>query len=354
MLEMCKKEVVKCELESCEYHDTCLIHKILSNGSFWMTDAYPAKSIGAYSIPFRFIATDKLSKQSKYVVLEEIVKSVIENKVPNLLKVVPKSEIQSITTLQMKELNFIDIHNKQTVPRPKKQFVVETGINRSTRTTTGINKPHNVPEQGFLFAYEGIRPGSVFSALVYTTDDDIYSVLKNLNGETIRIGRGKSRGYGLCKLYIQEYPFTIEKRTSEVLTFVNNGYLAAITLTPLFVLDVSSDGIVSKILFDPEAAIENAAKLIELHIDKIPKVTLAGIIGTTMYVGGWSNVKNQPNTRVRALAPGSLLILKVNEELDSNMAQALVALEIAGITNFKGLGFGMMMFVDYINFKNGS
>jgi len=255
-----------------------------------------------------------------------------------------EGKVCGLSTFAPLKNQFFCLTNGKLIPAPKRQQKVSVAIDRKSGTS----------EEGFLFLYDGIRPGFVFKSQVTVADDNLATFIAHQNKSEVFIGRGKSRGFGLIELEITPINIDLKKRASEIKKYSvdENNYLIGITLSPVFDFVLGDGTIVTTGHIDLAKAANNAAKIVGLDVEFDNTVESEQIFGENIRVGGWSLLALQPKTRFYAVDAGAVYIFKLDRELSDNSALTLATLEQVGYTPIKMSGFGIFRFVNSSLFKN--
>ena len=161
-----------------------------------------------------------------------------------------------------------------------------SGISTISVEMVAISKKTRSGRHGLVYTYEAIRPGTKYYSLIVgeeTIINQLLDTLKTIHGGHIllRVGRATSRGYGLVELRFNEAQKLLEEIDQ---AYENCSTMYA--LSPFFYDDIGS-------------------KILEYNNITIKKTYSAG----TMIVRGWSRLYNKPTRIVRALKPGSLIVI---------------------------------------------
>jgi len=217
-------------------------------------------------------------------------------------------------------------------------------------TVTAINRNKWVAEEGMLYSFEGIREGTSFGSYLFTTDDKAGEAIEGLNGDYIRIGGGKSRGYGEVRVSVKSLSLKqyLNQRVKKIIGSIKDNYLIATVVTPLFNLKIDN-GII-KTYFDTNVNMfkETAEKAHQILTGqkKDFKINIGKIyvFGDTIRISGWSLKYDRRKPTMIAISPGSILCLKFSDSISVNDAEILVALEIIGYGSFSKIGYGKLYF----------
>ncbi|MHA1766099.1 MAG: RAMP superfamily CRISPR-associated protein [Promethearchaeota archaeon] len=220
----------------------------------------------------------------------------------------------------------------------------------TTLITPGINYYTKSSLEEYLFQYDIIEPESIFEA--YLTIESNNDVLNLLNNTTIRIGRGKSRGFGKINLKLEK--LDLEKKISEnkkvIQNYLKDNQLIIAAKTRIFSLELngtSKSGIVSNILIDLNKAISHVSqKLMGKKASINNTFILEGTIGDFSLISGWSLKSDQPKPHVPAANPGTLFkfLIKSSDQITQDILDLLAYMEFIGLNNYSQLGYNLMYY----------
>jgi len=184
----------------------------------------------------------------------------------------------------------------------------------SLRTSVGIDKKTGASKKGYLFSYETIEAGTIFTSEVIAKEK-VIEKLRRL--KKIFVGRGSSRGFGwVMTEFLTKEPLndavSRKREMVEKNLELTGGYLVVCARTPVFQIEQDESGmIISKPYLD---TINGEWELIKSK-------------GNTMQITGWSYASNFQKPRFLAAKPGTVFIYKAtNEEPDiSTLAEKMVS-----------------------------
>lgn len=337
----------KCE--NCEYQDNCEFYQIfykdvvsLTNGIF-LGDEDKIKCNNPDIVPTHpLIQECKVCRENK-----KYKSKTIENK----LKEWQKNKYV---------ISMCPICNKKTTMNP-----IDKNYCRNCCKTLGL------PERGFtisssidpvkgssltkyLFHYNYIQPGSVFqSYLVFKKNDEIFNLLQKLN--YLRIGRGKSRGFGKVKLKIEKIDLQEKiKRNKELINnMISKNNIIVVAKSHIFSLDIDSTIqdliLISKPVVDLNSALQYVNKQLNLNLSNINNLfSLKRTLGKIGIISGWSFKTQQPKPHIKSAVPGSLYLFEFDENnIDENIIEALSYLEFVGLNEYSRLGYNLIYFPSF-------
>ncbi|MCM8804078.1 MAG: RAMP superfamily CRISPR-associated protein [Candidatus Omnitrophica bacterium] len=221
--------------------------------------------------------------------------------------------------------------------------------------TRKIIKMHNViddktqkPEENAVFSFEAIAEEEYFTGIIIFSNEDIKSnfVNKIFGGEKeieLSIGKGKSRGYGKCKLKI------IAERQGE--------YISSFLIKRdfdtrwedwqkkgqnTFSLTLYSDAIITDKYLRHLTVISEEWFKEELGID----VNLIKYFSKPIFIDGFSGVYGLPLEQEIGISKGSTFLYRFNSNKSEEIKDKLENLEKEGIGFRKNEGFGWLIVCD--------
>jgi len=205
----------------------------------------------------------------------------------------------------------------------------ETGV----YVETSVERARGSSRPGVLYAYEYIRPGTIFTGYItYLGDDkDLATILKDLAREKkeilVRIGRGTGRGYGLCKLKLEMHDIKeIEGEIKDI------NIIALEAISPMFTISPYPKPVTSGDKFSVNISQTESMELEILHV-----------IGRhQLMYRGWSYLYNAPRLPILAQAPGCLFISRITKADPNTINDVLSYLPYVGLNEYSSLGFNFV------------
>ncbi|MEQ9715783.1 MAG: RAMP superfamily CRISPR-associated protein [Candidatus Asgardarchaeia archaeon] len=339
--EVCTKSTNKCLGDKCPDKDKCPFFEVFNKPSLFLTPAYPIDETCSFiTVPAQFISKCKVCGKV-FNMVPYMLSSLFEKRSKILIHTAQfngESHTCGLTTLKACSSAYYCLGNGTIVDPPRKQSKVSIGINRKRAAA----------EEGMLYLYEGIRPKQHFSSLIFTLSDVFAEFLKNLDKETIFIGRGKSRGFGVTRVMVSRVNFSIEKRAEEILNAVLfENTIVGIALSHIFNFQINDKGdIITTSIFDINKAIRNAVNTLGINITMKNEFEILDIFGSISYIGGWSLMSMQPRTKIQVALPGSVYVIRAKENITFDDAIGLACLEIVGGSPFINSGFNRLYFAN--------
>lgn len=259
--------------------------------------------------------------------------------IPDIKESYPKSIVGELLIKKNGEYEKINL---------KKWFYQNVAINHVHRISeSGKLKSLRLGETreigaGLLFSYEAFQPGIEFRFHIVDLENQLAPLLERYGGEIeILIGRGVSRGFGLTKCI-----FEIEDLENELIEedylIVDNTVLGK-AISPVFSI-VSPE---TTRPFVSRVKIENnyvSGTIILKEIKDYEGDLIPAVFAKKIVVKSWAYGYG-PRPSIKAAAPGSLFVYKVNA---TNVKKFLRYLELVGLDDFSRLGYNYLRF-----FRNG-
>jgi CRISPR-associated protein Csx10 len=221
-------------------------------------------------------------------------------------------------------------------------------------TGTSINRATGTVEEAQLFSFDALEEGQFFRGRLRLQDEiaeDLLTQLKELApaGGTLRLGLGKSRGFGRVQVAGWREPretlTSLEARWTKLNQAVQRlwrEFQAGEPLDEYFSLTLESGLIRRDGLLRPQTGISTAAEL------ELPEaVERCRCALNTFTVQGWNAALGLPKADTPALGPGSVLLYRL---VDSTQKEAVIArlkeIEREGMGERRAEGFGRVRVCD--------
>ncbi len=176
------------------------------------------------------------------------------------------------------------------------------GPSTVTIDMVAINKARRSSEKEMIYTYEAVVEGTRYYMYLLSYGESLTKTLEEAGiimdkPTEFHLGRGTSRGYGLTEVTFRNRNQLLEKLENLYRESVyESRSLVLYTLSPVWA--PHSHGL-------PEFS----------EYEKV-KLEKAYYTATTVYKG-WSNLTNTPTPLVRALAPGSVIVYRVEDPEDT-------------------------------------
>lgn len=215
--------------------------------------------------------------------------------------------------------------------------------------STGINYAKNSSLTGFLFSYSYLEQGSIFEG--YLTCENNQSILKSIEKTTIRLGRGKSRGFGKIKVKLEPIDLQdrINKNKDTLEQMLNHDNIIMAAKTSIFDFDISQKD-PPNLITKPTINIASALKFVISHMgleltdSDNNTLELVSSMGELETFSGWSYKTDQPKPHISAATRGSLFKFKVNGQINENLKEALAYMEFVGLNKYSRLGYNLIYY----------
>lgn len=217
-------------------------------------------------------------------------------------------------------------------------------------TSTSIDHAKRSSLKGYLFSYNYIQSEAIFeSYLLFEKNDQILEFLKTL--KVLRIGRGKSRGFGRVSLKIEALDLKekIKRNKQLIKEMISGNSLILSAKTNVFSLETdfkTNIGLVSNPKIDLKKALQRSNEELNLNLSNIKDIfTLKNTLGSLEVISGWSFKTQQPKPHIKTAVPGSLYRFEINDDnIDENIIEALAYLEFIGLNKYSRLGYNLIYY----------
>ncbi|MEM2856235.1 MAG: hypothetical protein QW416_03950 [Candidatus Nitrosocaldaceae archaeon] len=181
-----------------------------------------------------------------------------------------------------------------------------------TLTSVGLNKYLENAERNMLYTYSALMPNIKFKGLIVNNGNNILDINK-IN--TIYIGKGISRGFGVVRVEIKDVTEEFKQdRIEKIKSVLSKKYIILKALSPLY-LSLSS---------------------IFIAGCKFVKCVKTGYSD----ISGYSIAGNMPKVMLKGLKEGSLIYLKHDSTID--VTNKLLEKELNGIGDFSCNGINIV------------
>jgi len=229
---------------------------------------------------------------------------------------------------------------------------------RGTTTSTSINHIKGSSLTEYLFHYNYLQPGSIFQGyLLFKKNLKILNFLKNLS--YLRVGRGKSRGFGKVKLKLEEIEMQekIERSKQLIRSMMEENSIITVAKSHIFSLDIDLNQdliLISNPVIDLNLALQNINKQLNLNLSNINDLfSINRTLGKIDLISGWSLKTQQPKPHIKAAVPGSIYLFALNKkEIDESIIEGLAYLEFIGLNKYSRLGYNLIYFPSFEEIKN--
>ncbi len=257
----------------------------------------------------------------------------------------PEPNCKKKTTLEPIKKNYCRNDNCKILLRsPEIGFTISPSINYAKKSSL----------KGYLYQYNYIQSESIFeSSLLFEKNNKILDFLENLN--TLRIGRGKSRGFGKGSLSLEPLNLRekIERNKKIIKEMVEKKSLILSAKTHIFSLESGLEtdniekgfGLVSNHLINLNQALRRANDKLNFNISiENNNFSLKNTLGSLETISGWSYKSQQPKPHIKAAVPGSLYKFDLNENIDDKIIESLAYLEFIGLNKYSRIGYNLIYY----------
>lgn len=221
------------------------------------------------------------------------------------------------------------LKGKYLYATPDFEMVSILEVNRQIYYHHSHNSVKNSKKKDILFAFEVISENQKFAGKIILPKKYEKMIKGLLNSGTINIGKSKSAQYGKCEIHIMNLPDNKKRKFLK-------GKTIAVTLQSDMLL---YNGVDYTVFYDD--VVEMIAKELGI-IYKKDKEENANSVISTKEITGYSSVWNMRKISVPAIAAGSMLSYKLEEDLQ-------IPKEFCGERCLEGFG---NVRVDYLESKN--
>ena len=257
----------------------------------------------------------------------------------------PEPKCKRKTTLEPIKKNYCRNDNcKLLLRNPEIGFTTSPSINYAKKSSL----------KGYLYQYNYIQSESIFEGyLLFEKNNKILDFFKKL--KNIRIGRGKSRGFGKVSLKLEDLNLKekIERNKKIIKEMIGKETLILSAKTHIFSLETGLEtnsiekglGLISNHLIDINQALHRANDKLNLNISiKNDMFSLKNTLGSLEMISGWSYKSQQPKPHIKAAIPGSLYKFNLNNNIDDKMIEALAYLEFIGLNKYSRIGYNLIYY----------
>jgi CRISPR-associated protein Csx10 len=215
-------------------------------------------------------------------------------------------------------------------------------------TGTSINRATGTVEETQLFSFDALEEGQFFRGRLRLRADaaeTVLTALKNLApaGSTLRLGMGKSRGFGRVEIVGWREPRHIEipletrwAQLNETVRQLWGHFKVGDPQGEYFSLTLESSLIRRDALLRPQTGIPSATEL------GLPDGIVGGrCVLNTNVVQGWNAALGLPKADTPALGPGTVLLYRLTDSTQKEATLTRLAeIEREGVGERRGEGFG--------------
>lgn len=221
-------------------------------------------------------------------------------------------------------------------------------------TGTSINRATNTVEETQLFSFDALEEGQFFRGWLQLQDAMAETLLAQLQelapaGGTLRLGMGRSRGFGQVKIIGWREPRKTETSLEDRWANLNHAaqrlwkaFKAGEPQGEYFSLTLESGLIRRDELLRPATGIPTTVEL------GLPEIVEPGRCAlNTLTVQGWNAALGLPKTDTPALGPGSVLLYRLTDPTQKETVLArLKEIEREGTGERRTEGFGRIRACD--------
>jgi hypothetical protein len=213
------------------------------------------------------------------------------------------------------------------------------GLEFTSVKSIGINRILKGSEYAMLYEYVALPPGSEFRSIIFDLGDRMEK-LKLADKREIRIGRGRTRGFGRVGVKVVPETDALDRESERISNILRetNGVIVLRTLSLTCRLKRSSRGLLTEPF--PHVAHEQI-KPVELPVLK----GNAAMTGLEEFAG-FSNVSKLPTPRLVGAGAGSLFFYRVERDYWDEASKTLAEKEFAGFGPFSCLGLNILEVYD--------
>jgi len=210
-----------------------------------------------------------------------------------------------------------------------------------------INKAYGVSEEGLLFSYDTLPEGLTLKCRVVALKehgkDLIEKIIRNSGEFKVKLGRGKSRGYGHATVKVRE--IRLEKKYY----ITDEKVIPLVAESPLATFKVKDSGLYSfpepprKIKL-PSFTLKSLGldENVELQIKRHPDYGKLIFSPSKVQVSGWCLRTEMSKIRFTAAAPGTVAIYEAINGKIEDIEKFLQIVELVGLDSLSTAGLNLV------------